>query len=174
MIVSAQELENGEVISLEGGDTLGLIRMPIIDPKNGQVLAFDIRVGFLTHRAILPFSEIIDWTHLSLLVRDENSLFEPEKQKKIFNFIKKRIKIIGLRAETEDGTKLGKVTDVFIDSISGIVAKYVVGHSILFNFTEEGQILPSSSVIKIEKKKIIFKDTATKLEKSKAPKEATA
>jgi len=174
VLVSALELENGEVISLENGQTIGAIRKPVIDPKNGKVLGFDIRIGFLTNRAILPLSEIIDWTHLSLVVRDKNSLYEPQKKKKIFNFVKKRVKVIGLRAETENGTKLGRVTDVFIDSISGIIAKYVIGHNILFSFVEEGLILSSSNVIRIEKKKIIFKDSALKLIKSKTTEEATA
>ncbi|MBU2595394.1 PRC-barrel domain-containing protein [Patescibacteria group bacterium] len=174
MLISALELKDGEVISLESGAVIGKIREPIVDPNNGKVLAFDVRVGFLTKRLILSSNDIIEWQHSALLVYGMNVLVEPIEIKRVFDLIKKRVRIIGKKALTQKGVKLGRVEDVYIDSTTGMIAKYNLTHGILSNFIEEGRIIPANLVVKIDKKGIIFKDSVAEGDKSKAAATKTA
>jgi len=95
VLISAEELKDGEIISLESGKVIGKIREPIVDPHNGKILAFDIRVGFLTKRLILSANDIIEWQHNALIVYGANVLVEPIEIKRVFDLIKKRARIIG-------------------------------------------------------------------------------
>lgn len=176
MLISALELKNGDIISLESGSTIGRTREPIVDPHNGKVLAFDVRVGFLTKRVILSSTDIIEWQHNALIVYGMNVLVEPTEIKRVFDLIKKRVRIIGKKALTQKGIKLGRVEDVYIDSTTGMIAKYNISHHIFANFIEEGRIIPANLVVKIDKKGIIFKDSVAEGDKSKstATKTATA
>lgn len=174
MLISAEELKDGEIISLESGKVIGKIREPIVDPHNGKILAFDIRVGFLTKRLILSANDIIEWQHNALIVYGANVLVEPIEIKRVFDLIKKRARIIGKRALTQKGIKLGRVEDVYIDATTGMIAKYNLSHGILSNFIEEGRIIPANLVVKIDKKGIIFKDSVAEGEKGKAAATKTA
>ncbi len=174
MLISANELKDGEIISLESGSTIGKIREPIVDPKNGKVLAFDVRVGFLTKRVILSSTDIIEWQHNALIVYGMNVLVEPIEIKRVFDLIKKRVRILGKKALTQKGIKLGRIEDVYIDSTTGMIAKYNISHHIFANFIEEGRIIPANLVVKIDKKGIIFKDSVAEGDKSKAAATKTA
>lgn len=174
MLISALELKNGEIISLESGATIGQIREPIIDPNHGKVLAFDVRVGFLTKRLVLSATDIIEWQHHALIVYGANVLIEPIELKRVFELIKKRSIIIGKRAFTQKGVRLGRVEDVYIDTTTAMVAKYNISHGPILSLLEEGRIIPAEMVVKIDKKGIIFKDSVVEGEKSKATATKTA
>ena len=174
MLISANELKDGEIISLESGTVIGKIREPIIDPNNGKVLAFDVRVGFLTKRVILSSTDIIEWQHNALIVYGMNVLVEPIEIKRVFDLIKKRARILGKKALTQKGIKLGRIEDVYIDATTGMVAKYNISHHIFANFIEEGRIIPANLVVKIDKKGVIFKDSVAEGDKRKATATKTA
>lgn len=174
MLISIQELLGGEVISLETGNSVALIRQPIIDPKNGKVLAFDVRVGFITHRKIISQVDIVEWQRMALIIHHEDDLTDPEKVVRVNNLLKKKSRVLGKKAKTVSSQRLGRVVDLYVDTTSGMIVKYVIGHSIFFNFLEHGRILPASSVKKIDKKAVIFKDSVAKGKKDKAAKTETA
>jgi uncharacterized protein YrrD len=90
------------------------------------------------------------------------------------NLIKKRFRIIGKRALTQKGVGLGRVSDVYIDTTTGMVAKYNLSHHLLMNFLEEGRIIPASLVIRVDKKGVIFKDSVAEGDKRKAGETKTA
>ena len=175
MLISAIELKGGEIISLESGKSIGQIREPIVDPENGRVLAFDIGSGFLAKRLILSANDIIEWQRNALIVYGTNVLVEPAEVKRVLDLIKKRFRIIGKRALTQKGVSLGRVSDVYIDATTGMVAKYNLTHHILINFLDEGRIIPANLVFKIDTKKgVIFKDIVAEGDKGKAGETKTA
>lgn len=174
MLISAAELKNGEVISLESGSSIGEIREPIVDPTNGKVLAFDIGTGFLAKRLILSANDIIEWQKNSLIVYGMNVLVEPTEVKRVLDLIKKRSRIIGKRALTQKGVNLGRISDLYLDTTTAMVAKYNISHHIFANFLEEGRIIPASMVVRIDKKGVIFKDSVAEGEKGKAAETKTA
>lgn len=174
MLISAQGLKEGEIISLESGSSIGRIRDPIVDPANGKILAFDVGTGFLTKRLILSTNDIIEWQKRALIVYGMNVLSEPIEVKRVFDLIKKRTKIIGKRALTQKGINLGRISDLYIDTTTAMVAKYNISHHIFSSFLEEGRIIPASLVIKIDKKGVIFKDSVAEGDKSKATETKTA
>lgn len=175
MLISANELKNGEIISLESGTKIGLIRDPIIEPNSGRVLAFDVATGFLSKRLILSSTDIIEWQRNALIVYGMNVLVEPQEIKRVFELIKKRFRIIGQRAVTQKGIGLGRVSDVYLDTTTSIVAKYNLNHHIFANFLEEGRIIPANLVVKIDPKKgVIFKDSVAEGDKGKAGETKTA
>ena len=174
MLISAMELKHGEIISLENGSSIGKIREPICDPNNGKVLAFDVETGFLSKRQILSSTDIIEWQHNALIVYGMNVLVEPIEIKRVYNLIKKRSRIIGKRALTQKGIKLGRIEDVYIDSTNGMIAKYNISHDFISSFAKEGRIIPASYVVKIDKKGVIFKDSVAEETKDKAVETKTA
>jgi uncharacterized protein YrrD len=175
MLISAVELKGGEIISLESGASIGEIREPIVDPENGRVLAFDVGTGFLAKRLILSANDIIEWQRNSLIVYGMNVLVEPTEVKRVLDLIKKRFKLIGKRATTQKGLALGRVSDIYIDTTTGMVAKYNLSHHILISFLDEGRIIPANMVVKIDNKKgVIFKDSVAEGDKGKAGETKTA
>lgn len=175
MLISALELKGGEIISLESGASIGEIREPIVDPENGKVLAFDVSTGFLAKRLILSANDIIEWQRNALIVYGTNVLVEPLEVKRVLDLIKKRFKLIGKRALTEKGIYLGRISDVYVDTTTAMVAKYNISHHILTSFIDEGRIIPANMVVKIDNKKgVIFKDSVAEGDKGKAAETKTA
>ncbi|MCX6811216.1 MAG: PRC-barrel domain-containing protein [Candidatus Berkelbacteria bacterium] len=175
MLISSLELKGGEIISLESGSSIGEIRDPIVDPINGKILAFDVGTGFLTKRLILSSTDIIEWQRNALIVYGMNVLVEPIEVKRVLDLIKKRFKLIGKRALTQKGVNLGRISDIYIDTTTSMVAKYNITHHIFASFLEEGRIIPANLVVKIDNKKgVIFKDSVAEGNKGKAAQTKTA
>jgi uncharacterized protein YrrD len=83
-----------------------------------------------------------------------DSLIEPTEIVKVDEILKKKIKILGAKAETESGKRLGRIEDFVFETQTRLMVKiYIRGGLFLPSL-----ILPAEGIVKIEKGRVVFAD----------------
>ena len=68
-------------------------------------------------------------------------------------------KIKQLQVETASGIKLGRVSDIILDTEGQLVAQYVVKHSII---SDKTYLISREQIVRFEDKKIIVDDNVSR------------
>lgn len=152
-MIEATKLIGTAVAAVDSQSRIGEIREIFIDPNNGKIMGFLVKMdGLLGPTRALSFMDIKDWDPNGIVTETEENLVEPSEIVRIKKLIEKNIILLGMKAETESGKSLGKVENFLIDTQTETVVKYYLNDLIL------GQkIIPADKVIQIDHK-IIFAD----------------
>jgi sporulation protein YlmC with PRC-barrel domain len=116
---------------------------------------------------VVPASEIRGSGKDFLLIKDYESLTEPEDVVRIKAALEINPKIIGAKVETKSGQHLGKVNDATINFKLMCLERLYVSPASLLEFLAKDLIISAKNIIEIQKDKIIVSDTyATTKEKT--------
>ncbi len=156
MFIEANKLINLPIAALDTQSKIGQIQEIIIDPENGHILGFLVKIeGILSKSKALSIVDIREWDKNGIVTDTLENLVDPAEIIRLKTLIDKKIILIGMKTETESGKNLGKVEDLLIDTDTQRVAKYY-----LKDLLGQTKILTSDKVIRIDKK-IIFTDDVT-------------
>lgn len=108
--------------------------------------------GFWGKMKFISAKEIVELSKNALIIRDEESLVEPNEMIRLSKKMKKRAKIIGEKVVTKSGDFIGTVNDFVIESNSLSITRLYTKK--LF----DQRIIHASAIIKIEQRKITIKD----------------
>ncbi len=174
MFVQITNLIGQPVYCVETHSALGRINNPVIDPENGQIIAFLVSTSFLGALKVLSIKDIIAVKADFLVIQKETALVEPEEIIKVAEILKKNIKVLENWAKTDKGEWLGKVEDLLIETETFSVTKYYI-RGTAFGFRllpflgtfKENRIIPAENIIKIGPKVIIVREESKIKEKEK-------
>lgn len=171
MLVQITSLVDQSVWCIETDSVIGRTSDIVVDPKNGQVLAFSISVSLFGVQKVLSVKDIIEIKTDFLVVQKENILVQPGEIIKVAEVLKKNIKVLGNWARTDKGEWLGKVEDLLIDTETFSIIKYYIrGTAFGFRTTpllgtfKENRIISAENIIKIGPRAIIVKGEAKEKE----------
>jgi len=174
MLIEGTELLNNKVRSLIDNENLGRIKTLIIDPEKGRLLAVLVAKGNFGPRKFLSILDMIDFNLDTVFVRNSDVLMKREELVRANEILIKKIQILKIKAFTKKGDYLGKVDDVLIDTNTGMIEKFYIGHSFLVNLWSKGIIVPKNKVLKITKDKLIVSNEVSEGTKEKATEKALA
>jgi len=153
MFLKASQILNKPVFAQKEEEQTGRVLEVIIDPQNGRLLGFLVVQPFLKPRLVseMDVSQILSE---GLLINSVDSLIEPTEIVKVGEIIKEKIKILGAKAETESGKRLGRIEDFVFETQTRLMVKiYIRGGLFLPSL-----ILPAEGIVKIEKGRVVFAD----------------
>jgi sporulation protein YlmC with PRC-barrel domain len=140
-----------------------------LNEKEAEVEAVIAKTsGFWGKVKFISVKEIVELSKSALIIRDEESLVEPNEMIRLSKKMKKRAKIIGEKVVTKNGDFIGTVNDFVIESGSLTITRLYVKK--LF----DQRIIHSSAIIKIEQKIITIKDKFEMAKPEVAPMNAKA
>lgn len=137
----------GSSVTARGtSEHLGTVEDVVLDPRNGTVVAFRVRQGFLfaKRRVLLP-RDIRSWKHETVEVEGEDSFAIPGEVDQLEQRLRSAFPWVGLRVETANGIFLGHVDDVGIHMDLFQARRIEVTRAVL------GIIPLSSSIIAMER-----------------------
>ncbi len=174
MFIQIASLLSQPVYCLESNSAVGRMSDVVVDPQDGQIIAFSISTTFLGAMKVLSVKDIIAAKADFLLVQKETALVEPNEIVKVTEILKENIKVFGNWARTDKGAWIGKVEDLLIDTETFFITKYYIqGTSFGFRLTpflgtfKENRIIPAANIVKITPKAIIIKGESKIKEKEK-------
>jgi len=153
MFIQATQILNKPVFAEEEKEEVGQVLEIIIDPENGQILGFLVSQPF-AKPSVVSNMDVLDISNDAIVINSANSLISPSEIIKIQEILNQKIKILGARAETESKKPLGRIEDFIIETETGSLMKFYIKSG----FFSPLLILPATSVLKIEKNKVIFSD----------------
>jgi uncharacterized protein YrrD len=154
MIIEAKKIIGLPVASQDMLSRIGTIKQVLVDPENGQVLGFLIKQGgiFGSQKA-LSAMDIVDWDPNGLVTSSFENLVDPSEIVRIKEILDKNIILLGMKARTESGKRLGYVENFLIETTTNMIVKYY-----LKDMLGNARVLPADKVVKINKE-IIFSDS---------------
>lgn len=171
MLVYASRLLDAPVISLQSGHPIGFVSKIIVNPDNLRVIAMQLSGG-VTHKDlnILDISSIREYSAYGIIVDSADDLAAPDDIIKIADVLKLNFDLIGLKAKTKKGSKLGKVIDYTIFINDFIVQQIIVKRPTIKSFIDPELIIPTQEIIEVNDYEIIIKEEEKTI-KEKATKE---
>ncbi|TSC92836.1 MAG: Uncharacterized protein Athens101428_793, partial [Candidatus Berkelbacteria bacterium Athens1014_28] len=143
-----------------------IIKLPIYELKTQQKVGrfFDFFVsdddgtieaaiakpaGFFSKLKFVSKKEIVEISKVAIIVQNEDSLVDSSELVRLHKKEKSRPKIIGARVVTKNNDYLGRVYDYVLDSLTLTIVRLYAAK------LWDQRIIPASSIVKIEKNKII-------------------
>lgn len=168
MVRFVNDIIGSQVILFQERAHVGPVRDVIIDPGDGSFLGITVYDPIEKRDKVVPSMEIKGSGKNFLLIKDYESITDPDDVVKIKAVLPINPKIIGARVETQSGQYLGKVTNATINLKLLALEKLYVASSSLLKFLSEDLIISAKKIIEIQKTKIIVSDEFVKVGEKKS------
>ncbi len=171
MLVYNSQLIGTPVLSVQASGPIAQITNPIVNPDNLKILAFKLDGPIInTTNYILDVKSVREYSHLGMVIDDNDELVGPEDVVKIKEVLDLNFNLIGLKVETKKGTKLGHITDFTLTSEDFTIQQIVVKRPIVKAIIDPELIIHRREIVEITDYKVIVKDEE-KVIKARAAKE---
>jgi uncharacterized protein YrrD len=165
MVRFISDIIGSQVLLFQERAHVGPAKEVIIDPNDGSFLGIVVFDPIERKKKVVPASEIKGSGKNFLLIKDYDSISEPEDVIKIQSALEINPKIIDARVETQSGQYLGKVGDATVNF--KMMCLYVHPNSFI-KFLAKDLIIPAKKIIEIQKNRIIVSDEFVTIRETKA------
>jgi uncharacterized protein YrrD len=122
----AGEIIGLPVVTLDGGATIAHVEDMIVDPARRQVLALVVQErGFMKSARAIPFGRILANGRDAVVVQNEKVALDLDRDP-VLKGLDNGHRVQGASVMTDDGRKVGTVTDMLIDNHTGEIKTYDV------------------------------------------------
>ncbi|HEX9987730.1 MAG TPA: PRC-barrel domain-containing protein [Chloroflexia bacterium] len=143
----ASELIGLPVVTFNRGTKIYDVEDMILDPQRRQVLALVVENKTMFHSAkALPFGRIQAIGPNAIIIADGKAIIDVDRDPVLRSLDNKQV-VIGLRVLTDDGRKLGEVSDLLIDDKTGEIKGYYVSIGKVLSVTQGTRWLPTDRVL---------------------------
>ena len=102
MLVYNSQLIGTPVLSVQASGPIAQITSPIVNPDNLKILAFKLDGPIInTTNYILDVKSVREYSHLGMVIDDNDELVGPEDVVKIKEVLDLNFNLIGLKVETK-------------------------------------------------------------------------
>src|SRR5829696_6636236 len=144
---NAKEIIGLPVVSFSTGNKLYEVADLVVDPERKQVLALVVEEQSLFHSAkAIPFGRIKAIGPDAVIVPDGKAVLEVNRDAVLRRLYNDRV-VRSLRVLTDDGRKLGEISDMVIDSVTGEVKGFLVSLGRGLTVGQGQRWLPSERVL---------------------------
>jgi uncharacterized protein YrrD len=141
-------------ITAPGAGKLGELGNPIVNPRNGQLLAFHVLSNSLFGpKNIISTTDIIVFDPKIIVINNPSSVINPKEVVRISESLEQKITLMKTKAYTQNKIYLGRVEDAVINSETYTIVKLYLKHFL------QSRILPTDKIVEIKRNKIIFDDS---------------
>lgn len=151
-LILASDLLHLPVASVETNSRVGSIHTMLIDTDQSLLVGFLISFGLFSQPKYLALADITSIDREGIVIKSLAMLAVPHEIVRVKKIIDDGIKILHQPVRTENGRRIGKVSDILVDTQSGAITKYYV-HGILAD-----RIIPTEKIIKIDKNGLVVED----------------
>lgn len=172
MLVYNSRLIGTPVLSVQAGGPIGYVSSPIIDPDTLKILAFRLEGPLISRNDanLLDVKSIREYSNFGIVIDDIEELIGPEDVIKIAEVLKLNFNLIGLKAETKKGSKLGKISDFTVTSEDFLIQQLVIRRPAIKSLLDPELVVSRKEVAEVTDYKVILKDEEKTI-KEKATKE---
>lgn len=143
----ASELIGLPVVTFNRGTKIYDVEDMILDPQRRQVLALVVEDKVMFHSAkALPFGRIQALGPNAIIIADGKAIIDVDRDPVLRGLDNKQV-IRGLRVLTDDGRKLGEVSDMLVDGKTGEIKGYYVSIGKVLSVTQGTRWLPSDRIL---------------------------
>ncbi len=160
MLVYNSRLVGIPVLSVQAGGPIGYVSEAIVDPNDLKVIAFRLNGPLISksNANLLDVKSIREYSSFGMVIDDINELISPEDVIKIAEILKLNFNLIGLKAETKKGSKLGSISDFTLTSEDYVIQQLIIKRPLMKSFVDPELIVSRKEIAEITDYKVILKD----------------
>lgn len=151
-LILSSDLMRLPVAALDTASRIGSVDTLLVDTDRSMVVGFLISLGLFTKKKFLAMTDIHSIDHQGLVVQSVETLVELQEVVRAKKILDEGIKILGHPVQTDRGKKLGRVSDLLVETQTGQITKYYV-HGLLTD-----RIIPTEKIVKITRQAVIVEN----------------
>lgn len=174
MLVLGSKLLNYPIMSLHVGGEIARTSEVVIDPDGLKVAAYTLTgptIGNGEYGDILEVSDIREFSNLGMIVDSADVLVYRQDVIRLDRIMSLNFNLVGLRVVSEDGKKIGRVSDYTVDSNSFMVYQIIVRRPFIKSALDPELTINRSQIIEIDDYKITIRHEKEKIAIKERPKE---
>ncbi|MEA2574324.1 MAG: hypothetical protein QOH93_1622 [Chloroflexia bacterium] len=145
----AREIIGLPVVTMNRGTKIYDIEDMVVDPDRGQVLALVVQEGAWLHSArAIPFGRINVIGPDAVVIPDGRAVIDVNRDPVLKRLYNRQI-VRGLRVLTDDGRRLGTISDMMLDSKTGEIKAYYVSLGFGTTVGQGTRLLPAERIISV-------------------------
>lgn len=163
MLVLGSRLHDTPVMSLQTGTRLAKVKLPVINPANLKILAYEVDGPLLNeHPSFLRTADIREMGALGMIVDSADEIIALDDVIKIKELRELNFQLVGLPVIDEHKHKLGKVEDYTLETHGFVIQQLNVKRGLLRGLNDTGLLIHRSQIIEVNDNFIIVKSTGRK------------
>lgn len=165
MLLSYTTLLNHPVLSLHVGGEVARLGLPIIDPSDLKVIAYQVSGPTIGGEVgdILMVRDMRETDKIGAIIDSTDVLVNREDVLKIDKIMRLNFHLIGHKVVTKRGSRLGKVIDFTLNPDTFMIQQLVVKRPIAKAFFDPELLIGRSEVVEIDDYKLVVKDEEAKI-----------
>ena len=174
MLVLGSKLLNYPIMSLHVGGEIARTSEVVIDPDGLKVAAYTLTgptIGNGEYGDILEVSDIREFSNLGMIIDSADVLVYRQDVIRLDRIMSLNFNLVGLRVVSEDGKKIGRVSDYTVDSNSFMVYQIIVRRPFIKSALDPELTINRSQIIEIDDYKITIRHEKEKIAIKEHPKE---
>lgn len=171
MLIQLDALKTLPVAAIHDEGKVGTVTDVLIHPDTGELVGFWVQLdGWFAPKRALSCHDVIMYDAHAVIISSANTLLPSEEIVPFQAVDKSRDRWIGKVVETEEGDRLGRVTNLVINTDLEIIAKLYVS-----NLLGSERVISRTDIIRVTPKTIIVRANSEMTpEATPAAEEATA
>ena len=177
MLLTGSKLIGMPVLSLHMGGAIAKTTHAVIDPDILGVVAYELEGPIIKNDPevgdILDINDIRELSNDGIIVDSADRFTTREDVVKFDKIMKLHFNLVGLKVVTQDGKKVGKVSDYTLDSNSMIIYQLIVQRPFVSSLIDPTLTINRSQIIEIDDFKVTIRHDKAQI-KIKEDKKKTA
>lgn len=158
-------------MGLQTGTRLATTKVPIIDPSNLKILAYEAEGPLLSdHPSFIRINDVRELSDVGMIIDSNDEFVAIDDVIKLKEVYELDFNPINMMVVNESKHKLGKVYNYSLDTDNFVIQQLNVKPSILKSLSDSELLIHRSQIIEINNYEIIVKTTAEKLKPIAKPK----
>lgn len=165
MLINGTSLVGCPVLSLHIGGEIARVTEPIIDPNNLKVIALRVDGKLINDDTgdILPIERVREFSRMGMVIDSIDDFAAADDIVKVQKIVELNFSLIGLKAVSRSGTKLGKVLDYTLDISGWAVQQIIVQRPAFKSFFDPELVIARSKIVEVDDYKVVIKDEHDKV-----------
>lgn len=161
MLLSGSRLIDTPIMSLQTGTELARTSRPVVDPRNLEVVAYELTGALLnTHPSFLRIADVREFSDIGIIVDSSEEFVALDDIIKLKTTYELDFNLPGMTVLNERGNRVGKVTDYTLDTTDFLVQQLSVKRPLLQSFNDTELLIHRTQITEINDTTIIIHSEA--------------
>lgn len=176
MLLIGSKMIGMPVLSLHVGGAIASTNEAIIDPENLRVIAYGLEGPIIKNDPevgdILSVDDVREVSATGLIVDSADRFVTREDVIHLDEVMNLGFKLVGLKVVTQDGKKIGKISDYTLDSSTFMIYQLIVQRPFMSSLIDPELTINRSQIVEIDDFKVTIKHDKAQVKVSKTKKKA--
>lgn len=165
MLILGSKLIGIPIMGLQTGSRLAITKLPIIDPKNLKIIAYEVDSPLLSERpSFIRIADVRELSNIGMIIDSNDEFIGNDDVIAIKKLCDLNFKLVGLNVIDDTKHKLGRIVDYSVEVGSFTIQKISVRQKILKSIANTELLIHRSQIVEINNEHIVVRSASNKVE----------